>query len=310
MDRMRTIVVAGLALLLALIAGIGTYRFLAEKGKAAEAARLETVGIAVAAVEIPLGATINPNQVQIGAWPRSSYPKDSFSDAKPLAGRVARREFLRGEPIVESKLVPANKTGGILALKIPVGMRAFSVKVNEVVGVGGFLVPDARVDVVCTTAPSAQRQQEQVSKIVLEDVLVLAAGQVIEQKDNKPVTVNTVTLAVSPDDTEKLALASNDGKIQLVLRNFADGEKIPTGGVDKGRLLASYRNLPAPAAPSDAQKRKPAARRKASPPARVAAAPPPPPAPAQAFPVPPPVAKAAYTVEVIRGNKRAEEKLD
>ena len=95
-----------------------------------------------------------------------------------------------------------------------------------------------------TTAVSPQRQQEQVAKTFLQNILVLAAGQVVEQKDNKPVTVNTVTLAVTPDESEKLALASNDGKIQLVMRNFADAQKVETPGSDKGGLLSSMRPKP------------------------------------------------------------------
>jgi pilus assembly protein CpaB len=173
-------------------------------------------------------------------------------------------------------------------------MRAFSVKVNEVVGVGGFIVPESRVDVIVTTSPSGKTQQDKVSKIVLEDVRVLAAGQVIEQKDNKPVTVNTVTLSLLPEETEKLALAGNDGIIQLVMRNFADNVLVLTGGVDKGRLLSSYRNAPIVPVAAPAKGDKPrGVSRKVRPPADA-------PAPS----------RRSYTVEVIKGNKRTEEKVD
>lgn len=309
MNRMRIIGVFGAALLLALTAGAGAWRFLSEKGRVAEAARLETVAVVTAAVDIPLGATINPNQVSVAPWPKAQFPKDAFSTTAGVVGRVALRDFQAGEPVVASKLVPGDRSGGILSLKVPAGMRAFTVKVNEVVGVGGFIVPDARVDVVVTTAPDAQRQQEQVAKTFLQDVRVLAAGQTIEQKDNKPITVNTVTLAVMPEDAEKLALASNDGKIQLVLRNFTDGERVETPGSDKGRLLASLRKAPVrPPAPTTAAPR-PVARRKA--PAAPPAAPMSVSPPVQAI-APPPVARAestrdAVVVEVIRGGKRSEE---
>jgi pilus assembly protein CpaB len=294
MNRNRIMVVVGVAVLLALLASIGAYKFLSRQSRVAEQARLQTVGIVVAQVDIPLGATINPNQVAVSAWPKDSYPKDAITDQKAAVGRVALRDFFRGEPVVESKLVPLNKSTGLLSLKVPPGMRAFSIKVNEVVGVGGFIVPDSRVDVVVTTSPSGKTQQEKVSKIVLEDVRVLAAGQVTEQKDNKPVTVNTVTLALLPDEAEKLALASNDGIIQLVMRNFADNVLVPTGGADKGRLLSSFRSAPIATTSSPAGEAKPRrVTRKAPSPA--ASAPPP---------------RKAYTVEVIRGNKRTEEKLD
>jgi pilus assembly protein CpaB len=285
-------VVVGIALLLAVLAGVGAYKFLSGQSRVAEQARLQTVGIVVALVDIPLGSTINPNQVAVSPWPKESYPKDAIADPKVVVGRVALRDFFRGEPVVESKLVPLGKSTGLLSLKVPTGMRAFSIKVNEAVGVGGFIVPDSRVDVVVTTTPSAG-SQEKVSKIVLEDIRVLAAGQVIEQKENKPVTVNTVTLALLPEEAEKLALAGNDGIIQLVMRNFADNVVVMTGGSNKGRLLSSYRNAPLVPETAPAKGEKPRrVSRKAPPPA---SAPPP---------------KKAYTVEVIKGNKRTEEKLD
>jgi len=285
---------AGFALLFALAAGVGTWRFLARQAATAEKARLETVGIVVALVDIPLGQTINPNQVAVAAWPRGTHPPDAFHDVKSVAGRVARRDFARGEPIVEAKLVPANRAAGLLSLRVPEGLRAFSVKVNEVVGVGGFVVPDSRVDVIVTTAASPERQQDQVAKLFLQNVLVLAAGQSIEQRDNKPVTVNTVTLAVTPEEAERLALASNDGKIQLVLRNFSDGARVETPGSDKRQLLGSFRR---PAART-------AARRAAPPPARGAS---PATTPATA---PAPVVASAHTVEIIRGGKRSVERFE
>jgi len=160
--------------------------------------------------------------------------------------------------------------------------------------VGGVIVPDSRVDVIITTSAS-QNSPEKISKIVLEDVRVLAAGQVIEQKENKPVTVNTVTLALTPEDAEKLALAGNDGIIQLVMRNFADNVVVMTGGSNKGRLLSSFRIAPLvpEAAPAKGDKPRSVSRKTR---------------PSAASPVPLP--KKSYTVEVIKGNKRTEEKLD
>jgi len=294
MNRNRILVVIGIALLLAMLASVGVYKFLSGQSQVAEQARLQTVGIVVALVDIPLGSTINPNQVSVSAWPKDSYPKDALADPKNVVGRVALRDFFRGEPVVESKLVPLNKSTGLLSLKVPAGMRAFSIKVNEVVGVGGFIVPDSRVDVLVTTSP-IPNSQDKVAKIVLEDIRVLAAGQVIEQKENKPVTVNTVTLALLPEEAEKLALAGNDGIIQLVMRNFADNVLVMTGGSNKARLLSSYRNAPLvpEAAPAKGDKPRRVSRKAPSPAA--ASAPPP---------------KKAHTVEVIKGNKRTEETVE
>ncbi len=294
MNRTRIIVVVVVAAVLALLASAGTYKFLSEKSSIAESSRLQTVGIVVALVDIPLGSTINPNQVGISPWSKDAYPRDALANEKAAVGRMALRDFVRGEPIVESKLVPAAGAGsGILSLKVPPKMRAFSVKVNEVVGVGGFIIPGSRVDVVVTTS-AGQRQAEQISKIVLENILVLAAGQVIEQKENKPVTVNTVTLAVTPEDSEKLALASNDGKIQLVLRNFADNDNVVTTGSDKARLLASFRQGPAAPTSADKPSRSRRVAKKTAGPAQAEAAPP----------------RTKHVVEVVRGNKRSEEKFD
>ena len=285
-DKIRSIGIVALALFLALAASIGAYRFLSDKNRIAEESKLKTIGIAVAAVDIPMGTTINPNQIVLSSWPKDLYPKDSFQAVKPATGRVAMRDFQRGEPIVESKLVPGDKSSGLLSLKVPAGMRAFTVKVNEVVGVGGFIVPDSRVDVVVTTASSPQQQQDQVSKTFLQNVQVLAAGQAVEQKDNKPVTVNTVTLAVTPSDAEKLALASNDGKIQLVMRNFSDAEKVETPGSDKGTLLSPMRQ----AARTKSARRGTAVQARSTDSVQVA--------------------RSAYVVEVIKAGKRSEEKFD
>jgi pilus assembly protein CpaB len=289
MNKTRVILVLVIAALLALLASVGVYRYLSEKGRAVEEARLQTVGIVVAVVDIPLGTTINANQVAISAWPKDLYPKDSFADPKAVVGRTARRDFLRGEPIVASKLVPAGKGGGLLSFIVPEGKRAFTIRVNEVVGVGGFIVPDTKVDVILTTVPAGQ-SSEKISKIVLENMQVLAAGQIVEQKENKPITVNTVTLSVTPEEAEKLALASNDGVIQLVLRNFADADNVVTLGATKSRVLAAFRPSGPPQERAEPTQKR-IVRKKSQAPAA-------------------PVSKRTFTVEVIKGNKRSEEKFE
>jgi len=292
MNKKRIIVAVGVAAILALLASVGAYRFLSESGRTAEMARLQTAGIVVAVVDIPLASTINTNQVNVMPWPKENLLKGAISDPKKVQGRVARREFVVGEPIVESKLVPADIAPGNLSLKVPAGMRAFTIPVNEVVGVGGFIIPDSRVDVVLTTSSASQGGQ-QISKFVLEDIRVLAVGQTIEQKDNKPITVPTITVAVTPEDAEKLALAISDGKIVLVLRNFMDNAVVTTAGMDKTRLLASYRSGPYVAAEKETVKPIRGSKIKAQ-------QPPPPPA----------VKRKVHEVEVIKGNKRSVEKFE
>lgn len=284
MNRARIIIIIGIAILLALLASVGVYRYLSEKGRMAEEARLQTVGIVVALVDIPLGTTINANQIAVTPWPKDLYPKDSFADPKLVIGRVAKRDFLRGEPIIISKLVPSGKGSGLLSLIVPEGRRAFSLRVNEVVGVGGFIVPDTTVDVILTT--TIHGSGEKVSKVILENMPVLAAGQIVEQKENKPVTVNTVTLSVTPDEAERLALAINDGTIQLALRNFMDSDNVVTLGATKARVLAAYRPVLPATADRPASKKRIVRRRSEV-----------------------PVASKTYTVEVIKGNQRSEEKF-
>jgi pilus assembly protein CpaB len=291
MNKTRILIAIGAAVLLALFASVGAYRFLSDRGRMAEQARLQTAGVVVASVDIPLASTINADQVSVRPWPKENLPKAIFGDPKMVVGRVARREFVVGEPIIESKLVPAGNSAGILSLKVPAGMRAFTVQVNEVVGVGGFINPDARVDVVLTTRLAAQGAP-QISKIVLEDVWVLAAGQTIERRDNKPITVNTVTLAVTPEDAERLALAVHDGKINLILRNFIDNAVVATTGVDKNRLLTSSRPA-APAGEKGTGAPKRSARKKTP----------------QA-PPPPAVTRTVHVVEIIKGTKHSEERFD
>ena len=287
MNRTRVIVVIVVAILLSLLASVGVYRYLSQKGRMAEEARLQTVGIVVAVVDIPVGATINANQIAITAWPKDLYPKDSFADTKSVVDRAVRRDFLRGEPIVASKLVPTGKGGGLLSFMVVEGKRAFTIRVNEVVGVGGFIVPDARVDVILTTSPPVGTGK--ISKIVLENMQVLAVGQIVEQKENKPITVNTVTLSVTPEEAEKLALAGNDGVIQLVLRNFMDFDNVVTLGATKARVLAGYRPSEPPKEPAKSEGKRLSRRKRRTPVL--------------------PVAKKTFTVEIIKGNKRSEEKF-
>jgi len=167
---------------------------------------------------------------------------------------------------------------------IPEGKRALSVRVNDVIGVAGYVLPGNRVDVVATVSPTNQ-QTDMTSKVVLTNVLVIAAGTRIEQdaEQNKPVSVSVVTLLVDPVEAERLTLASTEGKIQLALRNPLDTTAPPTPGIRSAALLASARpvRLVRPVRPAAAPRVEPPA--------------PPPPPP------PPP------TVEIIRGDKRVQE---
>jgi pilus assembly protein CpaB len=228
-------VVAAVALAFAGLASWMVYDYLhkaEEKSRASQGQQ-----IVVAAVDIPLGSTINATHVKTAGWAKESIPPGSIPDTNGCLGRIAVRSISAGEPITESKLVPKEGAAGsgIMTYIVPPGHRAVTVAVNEVAGVAGFLSPQNKVDVVTTITPTGS--QETISKIVLQNVPILAIGQLTEQKEGKPVVVTTVTLDLSPQEAEKLVLASNRGTLEMLLRNVADNEIVESRGATIGRVL-------------------------------------------------------------------------
>lgn len=226
------------ALLIAALAGLAAVamasRWLLQKSSAM------TTQIAVAAVDINLGQRLNPEFIKMVAWPSSSMPPGSFVDAAKLDGRVLRSSVLRGEPILAGKLTPIGTKGGLSAV-IPDGRRAITVRVNDVIGVAGFALPGNYVDIIVNTQkdardPGTQRDQN-ISKIVLEKILVLAVAQEVGRDETKPKVVDAVTLEVSPEQAEKIDLARSIGTLSLVLRNQIDPKAIDTAGATKASLL-------------------------------------------------------------------------
>ncbi|MGU7782969.1 Flp pilus assembly protein CpaB [Burkholderia sp. PU8-34] len=201
--------------------------------------------VAVATTDLNLGEPLGPNQMRTVSWPTASVPPGAFSDTKELEGRVVRTSLTRGEPVLESKLAPLGTKGGLSAV-IGAGNRAITVRVNDVIGVAGFALPGNYVDVIVNTQePGKTDNQQSISKIVLEHILVLAVAQQVSRDDTAPKVVNAVTLEVSPDQAEKLDLARSVGTLSLVLRNQVDKETMNTGGATKVTLLGTP---PAPAA--------------------------------------------------------------
>jgi pilus assembly protein CpaB len=220
-------------------------------------------------------------------WPRAVPLQGSFQRISDVVDRGVIVNMVANEPILESKLA-AEGAGGGLTATIPDGMRAVSVAVNDVIGVAGFVLPGSRVDVILSGSPTDKNNIE-ISKVILENVQVLAAGQNVTTDNNgKPQNVQVVTLLVTPEDSQKLALASVDGRIQLALRNPLDLDRAnPEAirreglyGASSGTPGASSAPAPAPA-PRRAQTRAPAPKPVPPPPAPVVAvvAPPPPPPP-------------------------------
>jgi pilus assembly protein CpaB len=232
------------ALAFGLLAAISVSRYLA--GAQAYAKNLNNV--VVAKVDIPLGTKIVAEQLSVVQFPQGSTPDGTFDSIDKLVGRVAVTSFAPREPITDSRLAAEGTAGGLTAV-IPEGYRAMTVKVDDVVGVSGFIMPGALVDVVVVIEPNdATSSQGPISKIVLQNIKVLANGQNIDQPKNEREanSVKAVTLQVTPEQAEKLALASTEGKLQLVMRNSADQGDEQTMGVNKHTLLTGERAAPVP----------------------------------------------------------------
>jgi pilus assembly protein CpaB len=196
--------------------------------------------IAVAAADISLGQRLNPEMFKLAEWPAGSVPKGAFIDLQKLDGRVLKNNLVMGEPISEAKLAPSGTLGGLSAL-ITEGKRAITVRVNDVIGVAGFALPGNYVDIIVSMqkdmpAGSSTREQN-ISKIVLERILVLAVAQEVNRDETKPKVVNAVTLEVTPEQAEKLDLARSVGTLSLALRNQVDPLSASTAGATKLTLL-------------------------------------------------------------------------
>jgi pilus assembly protein CpaB len=242
--------------------------------------------VTVAAKSLPVGTLLTSNDVKLVAWPASSPVAGSFSTPEEVTDRGLITPVAENEPITATKLAP-KEAGAGLPPTITAGMRAISVKVNEVIGVAGFVVPGTRVDLVVTLSRrGGGADAESFSRVVVSNVQVLTAGTKYDQeqaKDGKPVPSTVVTLLVTPEDAERIALASSEGSIMLTLRNPLDTNTTET----KGTRLASLMGAPDP----------PPVTRVVQGVKRVVPPPAPPPPP------PPPV----YSVETIRAAKRTNE---
>lgn len=197
--------------------------------------------VVVAVMDIELGSRLNPQMLTTVDWPSGSMPQGAFVDLKNLEDRVVKTSIQRGEAILNAKLAPVGTQGGLSAV-ITDGKRAMTVRVNDVVGVAGFALPGNYVDVMVNAQQDKEgakinEEKQQISKTVLEHVLVLAVAQEAGRDDTKPKVVNAVTLELSLEDAEKLDLARNIGTLSLVLRNQADKKSGMTAGITKKQLF-------------------------------------------------------------------------
>lgn len=266
-----------IAISFGLLAAYGIFSFLRQQRLDSERFRSSLQEIIVAAKEIPSGATLTSDMVKSTSYLRASVPPGAFSSLQQVTGKVAKTTLTVGEPILPSRI---GDKAGLTVLLTP-GYRAIAVRVNEIIGVSGFIAPNDRVDVIALATPpsAANEPAKQISKIVLQNKRVLSVAQTVnEPKDGKPQIASSITLELTPEEAEKLSLASIEGQIVLALRSSQDDNIVRTEG-------STTRDLLGLAAPPPRE------------PEKIIAPPPPPPLPS------PPM---RYRVELYTGSRRSE----
>jgi len=222
MNTNRLLVGLGVAVVIALL--FSTYVYRQFKQASTNVQTVATQPLIVASAPLQLGARLDANNLRVISWPSNKPVAGMFTRIEDCANRALLTPLAENEPVLESKLAPKESGAGLPAT-IPEGMRAITVAVNDVVGVAGFVTPGTMVDVLVTGQMPGQANNK-ITRTILENVRVLAAGQKIEQdREGKPQTVPVITLLVTPDEATKLTMGSTEGKIQLALRNTIDTKK-------------------------------------------------------------------------------------
>jgi len=285
------------AVITALLATYGVYRYLQQAKQATQVAMQSVV---VAARDVTEGEKLERLSLAVVQWPTGTAPESAYTSIDSAVGRVTRLAVFKGEAIVPGRLTPPG-TGPGLEVKIGPGMRAMAVKINDVAGLSGLVQPNSRVDVLVTLKENPQQNTKEEAKLFMSNMRVLSVGTQVERgEDGKPIQATTATLEVTPPQAEQLAVAMNEGTIQLVLRGYGDPDSIMTPGATATDVLAqlrtagSVRAVDPPPAPKHARSRP---------------RPTPPPAPVRT--VVDPVAKPeSVVVRVYRGDKLSQQKFE
>ena len=280
MGKYKAMIPIFLALVIAAGGSLFLYKWLQHQGGPKQVVvkeKAEAVPVAVAAVDLPWGTKLKKEMIKTLPFLKESLPPGYVSAPEKLEGRIIIAQVRKNEPVTESRLAPESVTSGGVSAVLKQGKRAVAVKGDKVIGISGFIKPGDRVDVLMTMTDP--RKKHEVTKIVLENVQVLATGtQIQENSEGNPSPVDVYTLEVTPDDAEKLGLAAARGKLQFALRNITDAETVFTRGATVSHALASFRG-PGPKPKAASQKKTWRPR------------------------------KVVTTVEVIKGNKVTKQKF-
>ncbi len=231
----RFVLILGFALVIGLVTGSLVYRAITQKIQV-EASVQPTEEIVVAAANLKLGEIVTSQHLRVMSWPKGAVPAGAVRSTAEAMGRMALASIVVGEPLLNTKLSKQPGGKGLLSMLVPENYRGVTIKVDDAVRESGFVSPNSRVDVVVTILDK-RGSGERTAKVILQNVLVLAAGQAVEMIGNKPVPVTTVTLALTPEQAENLALAKTEGKLMLATRNLGDSLIVQTRGSNVKRLL-------------------------------------------------------------------------
>ena len=226
-----------LAIIVGALSAAMIYRHLKTMNMEVEAARAAgqhpVTDVVVARDTISIGTRVSPDTLKVVTWPADALPEGAVHDPQEVVGTIARTTIGKNQPVAKTELIAQG--AGLLPLMIDEGMRAMSVKVDSVTGVSGFITPNSHVDVI--VAATRGEKNDMRSRVIMQNIRVLATGTIIEQKDEKPVEVPTVTLLVTPEQAETLTLATRYDSVRLALRNYRDEELVQTTGTSAAAMF-------------------------------------------------------------------------
>jgi pilus assembly protein CpaB len=236
--RSRALIALVVAVGAGLCAAVLVVRLVARRSASGVVQKVPLRKVAIAKQELPMATTVTAEMVTFLEWPVAAAPEGGFDDTQPVVGRVVRSAMMPGEPFLEGRLAPRGAGDGLSAV-IPSEMRAMTVRVNESSGVAGFVHPGDRVDVVATMQPR-EGDNTLRSRVVLQNIAVVAVGAELTAQSAKPIQVPVVTLLVTPEQSERLALSASHGELQLTLRAGGDPKEVETPGVSPFDLYGVY----------------------------------------------------------------------